>query len=229
MPDIYLYPGATNPHDIILRDPTQPAAGGGHIVAIGQATETDFAQSVIWAPKMRLAVLATETDLAQPAKVRKTKATTQATETDLAQAATIRKTKATAQATEADLAQPVTHRKTRATTQATETDQALAATHHKFVTVGVAIENDIAQAVTWLNPLTIGMATETDQALMVSALMGAEFPSLLVGYAFDDLVGADVIDSMLGQVTGRQAPGQNAAPLGDGMVRRQTGGVVVKG
>lgn len=29
MPDIYLYPGAANPHDIILRDPTQASSGTG--------------------------------------------------------------------------------------------------------------------------------------------------------------------------------------------------------
>jgi hypothetical protein len=66
------------------------AAAGGQIVAVGQASESDTARAIAWAPKHRLVGQASEADTAQAvAWAPKHRLVGQASEVDLAQTITV--------------------------------------------------------------------------------------------------------------------------------------------
>jgi hypothetical protein len=156
------------------------AAAAGQTIAIGQATETDSAQPITWAPKNRLVRQATETDSAQAIAHRKLKAIGQPVENDSAQVITPAltgggQTIAVAQATETDSAQAITHLKTKALGQPVETDSAQAITHRKAKALGQPFETDSAQPITAQlssgQTILLGQAVETDTAQIVTVLL----------------------------------------------------------
>lgn len=145
----------------------------GQTVAVNQATETDLAQSIAWAPKARLVNQTTETDLAQPVARVKTKAVGQVTETDLAQAIAKTKLKAVGQATEPDLSQAIAKRKTKAVGQAVETDLAQPIGKLKAKLVGQVVETDLSQPIAWApKARLVHQAVETDLAQPLTRAAG---------------------------------------------------------
>lgn len=147
------------------------AAASGQVVAIGQATETDSAMAVAWAPKNRLVNQAVETDTAQAVGKTKVKAIGQASETDLAQAVTHGKVKAIGQSLESDAAQAVGKAKAKAVGQAEEVDSGQSLVVSKSKSIGQANETDSAFDVSLPGGpivVAVGQADETDEALTIT-------------------------------------------------------------
>lgn len=124
-------------------------AAGALSATVNQATETDTAQAVTWAPKKRTVGQVTEADIAQPVTRRKALTVGQVIEVDFAQAITRVKRKTIGQVSETDLAQTVTRSGvTVAVGQVNETDTAQAiAWAPKRRLVGQALEQDLAQPI----------------------------------------------------------------------------------
>lgn len=126
-------------------------ASSGTTVALGQASETDTANAIAWAPKARLLGRVTETDTAQ--------------------AMTRRKTVALAQATEADTASAFSRLKTRLLGQTSETDTAQTLSHGQQIALGQASETDSANAITWApKKRLLAQAFEADVARAITAV-----------------------------------------------------------
>lgn len=137
----------------------------GITATVNQATETDLAQPIAWAPKKRLLGQASEADTAQGVARLKAKAIGQPSETDAAQAATALKATALGQPGETDAAQVVSVLKTRAVGQTSETDSAGQVTRGgTFYQIGQASETDTSQAVVKLKARSLGQPSETDAA-----------------------------------------------------------------
>ena len=123
-------------------------SGGPHIVAVGQATETDTAQTITKA---------------------KTKAISQVLETDTAWAITKVKSRILNQVLETDTAQPLSKSKIKIIGQVVETDVAQAITKAGItVSVGQVVETDVAQVVLRLKVRAIGQVLEADTAQVIS-------------------------------------------------------------
>lgn len=147
-----------------------PAAG--QTIAIGQATETDVAQPIAWAPKNRLVNQVLETDTAQAVAHLKLKALGQVLETDLAQPLAHAKVKAIGQCTETDTAQPIAWApKNRLVNQALETDLAQPITRqgHQVIAANQATETDTAQPIAWApKKRLVAQVAETDLAQSIT-------------------------------------------------------------
>lgn len=146
--------------------PIKPAAGGT-TVAVGQVTESDLAQTIVWSPKRRLLNQAVETNTAQALVRAKSKTFGQVSETDLAQTITPsgHKIITVGQVIEVDIAQAVTTAKRKVIGQVSENDTAQAIARIKSKVIAQATETDAAQAVTARKIKSIGQVTETDTAL----------------------------------------------------------------
>lgn len=121
----------------------------GQTITVNQASETDTASAVAWAPKKRLAGQAAETDLSQAITRHKTKDIGEAAEIDLAQAVTHAKRVTLGQPSETDLAQAVTRGGILVNLgQASETDLARPLTAHKTLAIGIARETDTSRSMT---------------------------------------------------------------------------------
>jgi DNA-binding transcriptional regulator YdaS (Cro superfamily) len=132
----------------VIRRRIFTGTSGEIIVPVGQATETDLAQPIAWAPKHRVVG--------------------QVTEADLAQGLTLRKSRTLGQVLEADLAQSVARLKAKGVSQVTETDTAQAWGRIKSRTIGQVSETDLAQAMMWApKRRLVGMVSETDMAQAV--------------------------------------------------------------
>lgn len=141
----------------------------GKTVAVNQSTETDLAQALKWAPKIRSIAQAAETDLAQALTHRKIKALLQAVESDAAQAVTRVKARALGQTTETDLAQPLAKRlKSKAVLQVFEVDLAQPVARLKLRALGQASEVDVAQLVRRQKARLLGQALELDVAFALA-------------------------------------------------------------
>lgn len=128
--------------------------------------------------------LAIETDLAQTITRAKLKQLGLATETNTALAATIRRTFTIGQAIETDLGFNLTRLKTVSGGLPIETDIAFAVTAGNQIDVGLAVESDIAFAITAQKTRAIGLATETDLGFTVQPLR-----TVAIGQAFETDLG----------------------------------------
>lgn len=137
---------------------------GGQTVAIGQATETDSAFSVV-KKKVKVTGLTTETDSVLTAKVVKTKLVGLNAETDSAFSVIHTKSKLLGLNTEADSVLALTKKKTRSIGQASESDITFSVTKGHTLTTGLATETDSSLAVSKLKRKLLGQPSETDSAL----------------------------------------------------------------
>lgn len=184
-------------------------AGGAQTVAVNQATETDTAQPIAWAPKRRLVNPASETDTAQAIARVKSRALGQVSETDTAQSVGRLKTRSVGQAAETDSAQPVGKAKARAVGQAAETDTAQALTRVKSLAVGQVTETDAAQPIGRLKTKAIGQAVETDTALPITTTGSKVIP---VGQASETDT-AQAITSAKRKAVGQATETDSAQPI----------------
>lgn len=159
--------------------------------ALGQATETDTVQASTPVHKRTLGQT-TETELAQPLANSHATTVGQATETDTALAATRHKTLAVGQTTESDTTQALTHHKTLAVGQASETDTAFSPVRAKTKAVGQATSTDTALTLTRKKSRSTGQASETDTAAGVSYVQGGT-QVIPVGQASDTNTAQPVI------------------------------------
>lgn len=143
------------------------------LVILGQASETDLAQTVTWRPQRRLAGQVTETDLAQAATSRKQKTLGFPTSIDTAQTILLHKRIIIGQATTQHTAQSVTvHRR-------------------RVVPIGQTTAQEIAQPITvdidTAIVIPIGQTTEQDSAQTITAVLT---PSIIltVGQAAEQAV-----------------------------------------
>lgn len=150
-------------------------SAAGLSATVSQVVETDSAQAITWAPKIRAAAQALETDLAQIISRRKTAGVAQASESDAAQGLSARKTRAAAQVAETDLAQAVSRSKTKALSQPLETDLAQAVARLKAKLIAKAAESDLAQPVTRQTGQSIAVAqvVESDVAQAITPVLSA--------------------------------------------------------
>lgn len=136
--------------------------GGGGIVAVNQAIETDTAQPIT-RTQIKTVGQAIETDTPQAITRRKSKTVLQVTETDTAQLVTKRKLKTVLQVTETDTGQPVTKRKIKSVLQTLETDTADTISRDAPIrTVNLITEVDTAQPITQRKIKVVGQVIETD-------------------------------------------------------------------
>jgi hypothetical protein len=167
-----------------------PAAG--QTVAVGQATETDTAQTTI-PLRIKTTTQAISTEVGQvvsPVRIHafsqsvETDAAgvvtpaleggqdvqvAQALETDAADASTPLRVYTTGQAEETDQGFGLTGLKSRSVAQVTETDEAQAVTRLKVLTLGQSEETEVAQALTVEHRATVGQASELDEAFGIAA------------------------------------------------------------
>lgn len=140
------------------------SAASGQTIAAAQASETDTAQAVAWAPRNRFVTQTTETDLAQAITRVKRVTIVQVTETNLAQAINEAKQRTLTQTTEADLVQAINPSESHPAGQASETDAAQAIAPRKTRTLVQGIEADSAQAIGSAKYGAVVQVTETDLA-----------------------------------------------------------------
>lgn len=136
-------------------------------VAVGQAVETDSAQSVT-ARKVKTVDRASTTNVAQAIGRVKKLLVGQAFEVDAAQPLASAKVVTVGRAAEVDSAQVVSAAKVVSLGRATETDASLTITVARAYAVGVASEVDSAGAVVASKMFAVGRATESNQAQTVT-------------------------------------------------------------
>lgn len=176
-------------------------AAGASTTAVGQASETDTAQSVV--PLKRAAVgQPSETDTALPVTGRKIVHLGIAVEADTARPITTTGgTTPVGQASEADSALPVVPLKRAAIGQASSTETALPITARKVIAVGIATETDEALGITGAPHIVVlGIAVETDTAIHITAALRGP----PVGGGSGEGVGPETLPS-IGLIPGRRA------------------------
>lgn len=169
-------------------------AGGGHVIAVGVASETDTAQAIT-RRKLKAIGAASEIDSAQAIAGKKLKSVTQASEVDAAQAIARKKLIVVIQASETDTAigidrpgakvvsvtvafeidsaQTVLAKKVKAIGAASETDAAQTISRAKLKAIAQALEVDSSLIINWApKKRAVGAAVETDSALTVSVIQG---------------------------------------------------------
>ncbi len=140
-----------------------PSLTAPTVVAIGQVSETDTAQT-FGRSKSKLIGQITETDAGQILRALKSKLIGQTLETDTTQALSAIKTKLLGQTAETDSAQALRSVKTKAIGQSVETDtpQALRAVRSRLL--GQPSETDTPQTLARSKTKQLGQASETDTA-----------------------------------------------------------------
>ena len=144
-------------------------AGGGIVFAVGQASETDVAQSIAKS-KLKQIGQSTESDAAQILSASKSRLLGLSSESDISNALSLLKSRTLGLSLEADSATGLLILKAKAITQAVETDQAFNADPVTGIPVGQAIETDSAFVLDWSKQKAIGLATEIDTSQSVNAL-----------------------------------------------------------
>lgn len=149
-----------------------PPVATSQTVSIGEVTETDLAQSIVWAPKARLVNQVTETDSPQTFTSLKLKGIGLNSETNTSQSFTSLKIKAIGQLSETDLAQTFTSRKVLTLGLNAENDSALdiqSSLADNNYPVGLVSETNLSQAFTSTKLKTLGLNLESDSATLFSS------------------------------------------------------------